>query len=143
MLSLPTTILDELPPELIWRIDKFLHREFQLPINKEIKRTVEKIEDAKEMDNLYYVHLHHIRNCTRLPFLLPGSFKRITYKWIYETPEDCIEYDEEGTLERVCEKHKIYSSRDVMYLDDGDKYTSEPIYTGMIARAYKMRKLDC
>ena len=40
--STTSAIINELPPELVWRIDKLLHNSFQYPINTEIKNTVEK-----------------------------------------------------------------------------------------------------
>ena len=136
-----STIINELPPELVWRIDKLLHKQYQYPINEEIKETVERIEDAMDINNLYYYHLHNIRNCKHLPFLLPGSFKRVTYHWIYETPEDCIEYDDDTyTINYMCNKRKLDISRDMFY-NNGSKYRSEPV-TGIISKTYKLRKLE-
>jgi len=103
-----SNIMNEIPIELIYDIYKYIHYQYQMVVNKSISNTVEKIEDAQRMDDLIYYHLHHIDNCSLPPCFMPNLFKRATYKWIYETINDCMEFDNNGNIIGECDKNTMY-----------------------------------
>lgn len=123
-----SSIIEQLPPELIYKIDKLIHLEYQMPVNKEIIRVVEKLEDAIEIEDLNYYHIHCITKSTIPLYLMPDAFKRTSYKWIYETVDDCFEYDNLGNITNVCNKEFIYRKSKEFYDANGIRYISEPRY---------------
>jgi hypothetical protein len=119
-LTSPLCIIDLLPLELIYRIDKLLHWSYQHIVNFDIIRKVEKLEDAQSMDpSLQYYHIHHKNNCIVPPFLFPESYKRTTYYWVYETLDNCE--DRESKI--YCNKRKIYDRGEMFYIK-GEQYSS-------------------
>lgn len=133
-----TNLLSEVPRDLLREIAKLIHWNYQNIINAQIHRIVEKIEDAKEMDELNYHHLHNIKYCLNKrvdgPFYW-GSYKMNTYKWVYEVYGDCRNGSD-------CKKRKIYAKNNTFYINNGDCYFSEPI-PGEDFKKYKMRKMTC
>lgn len=109
-----TNIIALLPLEIIYYIDKIIHKSYQTNINREVHMQVEKLEDAQEIDpSLTFYHLHNKKNCKNLPFLFPDSYKKQTYEWIYETYTECV-YPEKN---EYCNKRKIYSKAATFYIN--------------------------
>lgn len=133
-------IISRLPLEILYRIDKLAHYQSQIIVNRRIEQLVEKIEDAQAIDNLHYIHLHHIKNCKNLLFLTPGSYKKITYKWVYETMHDCYDYNQLNESTKHCTKKQLYDKFNQFYTSNGEQYRSELIISND-RTAYKMRKI--
>lgn len=112
-----------------------LHKYRQTYINKRIVDTVEKIEDAKSMDNLNYHHLHHRDNIPHYRYV-SHSFSKSTYKWIWLIPDDCM--DRRGRSDH-CTKTNTYLFANAIHIDNS-LFVSEIDPNN--PRKFKMKKID-
>lgn len=117
------TIDDLLPFEIIYYINRLIHNSYQCVINSLIDSRVERIEDAMVMDDsLTFYHLHYIDNIpmAHYPFMCTDSYKKSTYKWVYETYECCIGDDGLGD---GCSKRDL-NLQDITFYINGERYRS-------------------
>ena len=113
--QMSSCILYAIPKDIAQIIGKMVHVEKQKQINRHISRYVEKIEDAKYIDDLDYHHLHHIKNCVDVPFFNTESYKYSTYKWIYQISEDCTTKKDNNI--KYCSKRNVYLTSERIYFN--------------------------